>query len=113
MPNPKKSRVELYRRVYENFQAPVSRFDCGRQCAPHNGGQPVCCDTRNAVPIVDKWEYQLLRSRSDLWRPFKPQSAVDRQIVADMHSECRAVECKGAAHCERDNRSVACRAFPF
>jgi hypothetical protein len=24
-----------------------------------------------------------------------------------------AVECKGARHCERDNRSLACRAFPF
>ena len=113
MPTRQKSRVELYRRVYEKFQAPVSRFDCGRHCAPHNGGQPVCCDTGNAVPIVDKWEWQLLKSRSDLWRLFKPKSAIDREIVAGMHSECRAVECKGAAHCERDNRSLACRAFPF
>src|SRR5262245_23341022 len=106
-------QVELYRRVYEKFQAPVTRFDCGRHCAPHNGGTPVCCDAGHAVPIVDKWEYQLLRSRSDLWRRYKPVDADGRAIVADMHKDCLAVECKGAAFCERDNRSMACRAFPF
>ena len=107
------SRVELYRRVYANFTAPVSRFDCGKKCAPHNGGKPVCCDTDHAVPILDKWEYQLLRQRSDLWRPYKPDDAAGRAIVADMHHECKAAECKGAAFCERDNRALACRAFPF
>ena len=30
-----------------------------------------------------------------------------------MHAECCAAECKGAAACERENRSLACRAFPF
>jgi hypothetical protein len=113
MPPKATSRVELYRRVYAAFTAPVSRFDCGKKCAPHNGGTPVCCDTGNAVPILDKWEYQLLRSRSDLWRPYKPNDAAGREIVADMHHECRAAECKGAAFCERDNRAMACRAFPF
>lgn len=113
MPPPRKSRVELYRRVYEKFQAPVSRFDCGRYCAPHNGGQPVCCDTTNAVPIVDKGEWELLKSRTDLWHRFKPNSPAHRELVTDLHSQCCAIECKGAAYCERDNRTMACRAFPF
>ena len=113
MPKTPTSRVELYRRVYENFAAPVSRFDCGRKCAPHNGGTPVCCSTEHAIPILDKWEFDLLRSRSDLWRPYRPTDAEGRAIVADMHHECRAAECKGAARCERDNRALACRAFPF
>jgi len=108
-----KSRVDLYRRVYDSFTAPVARFDCGKKCAPHNGGEPVCCSTEHAIPILDKWEFELLRSRSDLWRPYKPNDAEGRAIVADMHHECRAAECKGAAHCERDNRALACRAFPF
>jgi hypothetical protein len=112
-PTPTKSRVDLYRRVYTGFNAPVSRFDCGRKCAPHNGGTPICCSTEHAVPILDKYELELLRTRSDLWRPYKPNDAAGRAIVADMHKDCRAAECKGAAFCERDNRSLACRAFPF
>src|SRR4051812_37353273 len=110
---PKKARVDVYRRVYDNFQASVTRFDCGKHCAPHNSGSPVCCSVEHAVPIVDKWEWQLLKSRTDLWRPYKPTDADGRKLVADMHDDCRAVECKGAAFCERDNRSLACRAFPF
>ncbi len=110
---PKASRVELYRRVYASFTAPVSRFDCGQKCAQHNGGTPVCCSTEHAVPILDKAELKLLRSRSDLWRPYKPTDAAGREIVADMHEDCCAAECKGAAFCERDNRTMACRAFPF
>ena len=110
---PTKSRIDLYRRVYENFVAPVSRFDCGRRCAPHNGGTPVCCSTEHAVPILDKAEFALLKTRSDLWRPYKATDAEGRAIVADMHHECCAAECKGAAHCERENRTMACRAFPF
>lgn len=104
---------DLYRRIYEQFEAPVSRFDCGRKCAPHNGGTPVCCTTDSAVPLVDKWEFGLLRSRSDLWHIYRPTDAAGREIVKDLHKDCRAVECKGAAHCERENRTVCCRAFPF
>ena len=111
--HPTPARVELYRRVYEKFNAPVSRFDCGRKCAPHNGGTPVCCDTEHAVPILDKGEFSLLTSRTDLWRRYKPTDASGRAVVADMHVENCAAECKGAAHCERENRTMACRAFPF
>jgi hypothetical protein len=104
---------ETYRRIYETFDSAVSRYDCGRMCAPHNGGEPVCCSTKDAVPIVDKAEWTLLRQRSDLWRRYKPNDAVGRHIVATLPAGCMAVECKGARHCERENRSVSCRAFPF
>lgn len=110
---PRKSRAELYRHVYEKFQAPVSRFDCGKYCSPHNGGQPVCCDTGHAVPIVDKAEWDLLKSRTELWHRFKPTTPLHRALVDELHPQCCAIECKGAAHCERDNRTMACRAFPF
>ena len=44
----------------------------------------------------------------------EPRDAAERAEVADLKgSDCRAVECKGARHCERDNRSMACRTFPF
>lgn len=109
----KKMQPADFKTVYDRFQANISRFDCGRFCAPLNNGQPVCCDTAHAIPVVDKPEFQLLKSRTDLWSRFKPHDAIARKIVAELHKDCVAVECKGARFCERDNRTLACRAFPF
>jgi hypothetical protein len=105
--------AELYRRIYARFQKPASRYDCGRKCAPLNGGVPVCCSTDHALPLVDKHEWQFLRARSDLWRLYLKRDAETRRERKDMHRDCRLIECKGAAHCERENRSLSCRAFPF
>lgn len=104
-----------YAQIYDRLQAPISRvYDCGKKCSPFNGGEPVCCTTTHAIPIVEHSEYRLLKSRTDMWTPFKAKTAGDRAEIADLKgSACRAVECKGAAHCERDNRSMACRSFPF
>ena len=99
--------------LYDGFTAPVSRFDCGRKCAPLNGGEPVCCSTQNAVPVVHKVEFELLKTRTDLWYSYKPNDAASRKIVKELTSNACAVECKGAAFCERDNRTIACRSFPF
>ena len=49
--------------VFDRFQSTVSRYDCGRFCAPLNNGEPVCCSTDNAIPIVDKTEFELLKGR--------------------------------------------------
>jgi hypothetical protein len=105
--------VALYRRIYRAFRTPVSRYDCGRKCAPLNGGVPVCCDTEHALPIVDKHEWRFLSARSDLWRLYLKRDAETRRERKDMHRDCRLIECKGAEHCERENRSLSCRAFPF
>lgn len=99
--------------LYDGFDSPVSRFDCGRKCAPLNGGEPVCCSTKNAVPVAERAEWDLLRSRTDLWFRFKPYDAPTRKIVKELETSCVAIECKGVAHCERHNRTIACRAFPF
>ena len=107
------SSIELYRKIFDAFQAPVSRFDCGRKCAPLNEGIPVCCDTGHAIPLVDKHEWWLLQSRSDLWHRYVARDADAKRELKDKHRDCRAVECKGFQHCERENRSMACRAFPF
>lgn len=104
-----------YAAVYSGFHAPISKvYNCGAKCAPHNGGQPVCCDAERAIPIVEKSEWKLLKSRTDMWTPFKARTADQKAEIADLKgSDNCAVECKGAAHCERDNRSLACRSFPF
>ncbi len=107
-------KVKHFGHVHERFTAPVSqRYDCGRMCAPLNGGEPVCCTTDNAVPVVERAEYKYLKKRTDLWRGFKPTDAASRQIVDELAPSCLAIECKGAAHCEREHRTVACRSFPF
>lgn len=102
-----------FARLYQRFNASVCAVDCGRKCAPLNNGAPVCCTTQDAVPVAHKAEFRLLQSRSDLWRRFKPYDAATRKIVAELPESSCAVECKGAAFCERDNRSIACRSFPF
>ncbi len=53
------------------------------------------------------------RSRTDLWSKFTPYDYATREIVADLTPDCTAIHCKGARHCERDNRTIACRGFPF
>jgi hypothetical protein len=107
------AKPEDFARIYERFQAPIARFDCGRKCAPLNGGEPVCCSSKNAVPLVQRSEWRLLRSRTDLWRRFEPYDGPSRKLVDGLHRSCAAIECKGVAFCERENRSMACRAFPF
>lgn len=102
-----------YDRIHRLFQTPIGRKDCGRHCAPLNGGEPVCCTTGHAVPVAHRAEWRLLRERTDLWRRFRPDDAPGRKIVEELTSHCVAIECKGARFCERENRTLACRSFPF
>jgi hypothetical protein len=108
-----RSLKKVYKRIFGNFTANVVPLDCGEKCRHLNDGIPVCCDIEQAIPIMDKSEYKLLRSRSDLWRKYRPENAHGEGIVESLHDDCVACECKGAKFCERDNRSLSCRAFPF
>jgi Fe-S-cluster containining protein len=108
------AKAKHYAKIYKRFSASISeQFDCGRMCAPLNGGEPVCCSTQHAVPIVTTHEYELLKKRAKMWHRFKPFDRDTRQIVKELDSGCKAIECEGARHCERDNRTLACRSFPF
>lgn len=103
-----------FKKIYDMFSAPIAKkLDCGRICAPLNDGVPVCCSTENAIPIVENEEWDLLKSRTDLWSEFKPFDKESKKIVKELPDSACAVECKGVAFCERDNRSLACRSFPF
>jgi hypothetical protein len=98
--------------LYEILKAPVTAFDCGQLCAPANGGVPVCCEGEKVVPVLYKGEFKMLMERTGLWRPWVPADAHERRMQRDLADYQLAV-CKGAAHCERDNRSLNCRTFPF
>ena len=102
-----------YAALYEGFDAPVSRYDCGRKCAPLNNGTALCCSADNAVVVAYKTEFEFLKGRTDIWSKFKPYDYSTRQIVEELTHDCMAIECKGVAFCERNNRTLTCRGFPF
>ena len=99
--------------LYAGFDAPVSRYDCGRKCAPLNNGTALCCSADNAVVVAYKTEFEFLKGRTDIWSKFKPYDYSTRQIVEELTHDCMAIECKGVAFCERNNRTLTCRGFPF
>jgi len=95
------------------LSSPVTPFDCGTLCAPGNGGVPVCCHAESIVPVLYKAELAVLQKRSRLWRKYVPRTAQQKELVRDTRPCDVFAVCKGAEHCERDNRSIACRTFPF
>ena len=110
-----------YADLYARFDAPIADLDCGQFCAPFNTHSkqeqswgPFCCDTFHAVPTVyqDEWEY--LQAQTDLWHPWQGRTAAETRRVQDETPEgMLLVECLGYQHCQRNFRSLTCRAFPF
>lgn len=98
--------------LLRTLRAPVTSFDCGTLCAGNNGGVPVCCHAEQVLPVLYRAELALLQKRSDLWRRHVPKGDDAPLRAAARTCDVFAV-CKGHQHCERDNRSLACRTFPF
>jgi hypothetical protein len=94
------------------LQAPVTSFDCGTLCSPGNGGVPVCCNATQVLPVLYTAELAVLQKRSDLWRKYVPRGTDAPLRGLSRPCDVFAV-CKGHTHCERHNRSLACRTFPF
>jgi hypothetical protein len=110
-----------YASLYDRFNVPIADFDCGQYCAPFNtGGRngpsrgPFCCDTYHAVPTVylEEWEY--LQVNTDLWHPWQGRTPAEtRRVQEETPDNMLLVECLGYQHCQRNFRSITCRAFPF
>lgn len=107
------------RRLYDSFDEPVTAFDCGQKCAPHNpSGKPFCCDICHAVPVAYQQEWAYLRQSTDLWHEWRgdecPDDPSDPTELREQTPESMLLlACKGPAHCQRPFRSVSCRQFPF
>jgi hypothetical protein len=102
--------------LYEIFQAPLSRIDCGNRCAPFNDKkQPFCCDTRYVVPVAYRAEWAFLQEQSKMWVPYERQA--ENNYFADLEKDVARdqvlISCSGHLHCERQYRTICCRAFPF
>ena len=108
------AKAKHYEKMHGMLQASISeKVDCGKMCAPLNGGLPVCCTADHAVPVVTTGEWKHLKNTTEAWKKFKPKDKAGRKIVDELHEDCRAIECKIAPFCDRSSRTLACRSFPF
>lgn len=106
---------DVFTTLYECFQAPIAELNCGEKCAPLNEkGVPFCCDTQHIVPTAYQPEWEYLKSKTDLWHLFRSENNPENnQLRAKIPPDQVLIECLGYIHCQRDFRSITCRAFPF
>ncbi len=115
----KKTSAIIFRNLYDAFDAPVTVLDCGLMCAPHNPrGIPFCCDICCAVPVAYKSEWQYLRSSTSLWHNWRGDECADEksnrtELLQQTPAHLCLLACRGVEFCERSNRAVSCRQFPF
>lgn len=113
MPSFKDLDTEEIRYYHSLLNEELADFDCGSLCAPDNGGEPYCCKAEHAVPLLYRAEFEYLQTLGDLWREWKPVTREDREIASTASRDQLFCECKGIAHCVRDQRSISCRTFPL
>ncbi|MEN8172442.1 MAG: hypothetical protein ABFS03_06125 [Chloroflexota bacterium] len=104
-----------YSEIYQGFNAPIHVLDCGKKCAPHNDfGIPFCCDTNHAVPTAYKTEWAYLSKHTNLWHLWRSDSVEDQNCLEKQTPDHQVlIACLGHQDCQRDFRSITCRAFPF
>jgi hypothetical protein len=104
-----------YKSIYEGFSAPIHELDCGHKCAPHNDwGIPFCCDIGHAVPTAYTAEWQYLVANTELWHLWNSENTDDKDNLEDKTPDDQVlISCLGHQCCQRDFRSITCRAFPF
>jgi hypothetical protein len=110
------------RALFDGFDSPIAKLDCGKKCAPHNpNGKPFCCDICHAVPAAYKSEWTYFESTTDLWHGYRGDECdASRDAHAgrtvhdsDLPSGMILLACLGPDNCQRDFRALSCRAFPF
>jgi hypothetical protein len=109
----------ILRQLYDRFDTPVTGFDCGTKCAPHNpNGIPACCDICNAVPVAYHQEWIYLQENTDLWHEWRGDECASepcdpQELRKDTPDTMVLLACQGPALCQRKFRAVSCRQFPF
>jgi hypothetical protein len=100
--------------LYHTFRSPITALDCGNRCAPYNQGRaPFCCDTRHAVPTAYRAEWDYLQASTNLWHTWQADKDETRRLKKQTPSGQVLVECLGHTLCQREFRTLTCRAFPF
>lgn len=110
------------RALFDGFDSPIAKLDCGKKCAPHNPQKkPFCCDICHAVPAAFKSEWTYFQETTDLWRVYRGDECnASRDAEAgravrdsDLPSGMILLACLGPESCQREYRALSCRAFPF
>ncbi|MDO8283210.1 MAG: TIGR04282 family arsenosugar biosynthesis glycosyltransferase [Thermodesulfovibrionia bacterium] len=100
------------KRFHDLLSVSMIDFDCGKLCAPKNGGIPSCCENDSVVPILFHEEYKMHRRNGSFWKPAEKTAEVKKYI-----KECEDYyvfsSCPGPKGCIRDQRSFNCMTFPF
>jgi hypothetical protein len=106
---------EAFPTIYTRFRAPIAELDCGRKCAPYNEfAIPFCCDTHHAVPTAYNSEWVYLQANTDLWHLWEGKNTEDFAYLREETPSGQVlIACLGYEHCQREFRSITCRAFPF
>ncbi len=106
-----------FSQLYQEFNSPITEKDCGAYCSPYNEhGIPFCCDIRHAVPSAYHEEWAYLQAHTDLWQLWQPDNDTqqDAAEIKDQVPENQVLlACKGHHLCQRQFRTLTCRAFPF
>jgi hypothetical protein len=104
-----------FKELFALFEPPITRVDCGLKCAPYNDyGVPFCCDTSHAVPAAYQTEWEYLKAHTNLWHLWVDEDPEETErLRAETPDDQVLIACLGHKHCQREYRSITCRAFPF
>ncbi|NQS91801.1 MAG: hypothetical protein HQ574_05270 [Chloroflexi bacterium] len=103
-----------FRSLYQGFSLPLTRIDCGKKCGPFNDyGVPVCCDIQLLVPAAYDLEWRYLQDETDLWQLWVDPEQNKNDLQNQVQVGQVLLACQGHQHCQRDYRTLTCRAFPF
>ncbi|MCP4140530.1 MAG: hypothetical protein GY755_09615 [Chloroflexi bacterium] len=118
--SPNDLNADEIRALYAGFDVPITVEDCGEKCAPHNpSGKAFCCDICEAVPAAYKSEWDILHKKTKLWHLYRGDECDSRPHIQDSRSNDNLpssmipLACLGPSACERENRLLSCRQFPF
>ncbi len=107
------SHDELHE-LFKLMENPMISFNCGELCRDAAEGTPYCCDHSNFHPLLFSDEYEWLKAhRGAEWEPFEPKTRLDKREVKSLSDHLLYANCPGIENCNRDNRALVCRFFPF
>jgi hypothetical protein len=103
------------RTLYKIFSTSITGFDCGEKCSVYNENHaPFCCDIRHVIPSAYTQEWEYLHQNTNLWHLISQDDKILlKQISAELPDDQVLIKCQGAPKCQRNFRSITCRAFPF
>ena len=105
---------KFFENIYRIFSRPLSNIDCGEKCGAFNEyGVPVCCDINLIVPSAYQAEWDYLKDMTDLWQPWSSSNPIDADLEDDVQDGQVLLKCLGFRQCQRQYRTMTCRAFPF